>query len=80
MTEEKASLVHVERSLDRASVFNKVVSLYPEVLLHAVEGVLPAVDDVILEKDGIYKISGDFPDKKIPCDAKFKALVDSIMG
>ncbi len=80
MSEELASLEPVEGSLDRACVFSKAGIAEPGVLYSPVEGTLPAADDIILEKDGVFVISDNAHADGIPCDEKFKALVDSIMG
>jgi len=80
MSEELASLESTGESPERLRLFNKAVKSDSGVLFKSVEGVLPAADDVILEKDGVFVISEKAHADGLPCDEGFKALVDSIMG
>ena len=79
MPEAVARLIPIGGSLDRICVFSKVGAEGSKPWTRAVQGELPAADDVIQEKDGVFVISDDVSTSGVVCDRDFKALVDSIM-
>jgi hypothetical protein len=79
MPEAVARLIPIGGSLDRICVFSKVGAEGRKPWTRAVQGELPAADDVIQEKDGVFVISDNVRTAGVVCDPDFKALVDSIM-
>ena len=79
MPEAAARLIPIGGSLDSLCVFSKVGAEGNKPWMTAVQGELPAADDVIQEKDGVFVISDDVSTSGVACDPAFKALVDSIM-
>ena len=80
MPDETARLVPLDGSLDSENVFNRDRAASKKPWATEVQGELPAADSVIQEVDGVFTISENVPTAHIVCDAKFKSLVDSIMG
>ena len=79
MPDATARLVPIGGSLDSLCVFSKVGVDGSKPWMTAVQGMLPAADDVIQEKDGVFVISDEVSTSGVVFDADFKALVDSIM-
>ena len=79
MPEAAARLIPIGGSLDSLCVFSKVGAESSKSWNMAVQGMLPAADDVIQEKDGVFVISDNVRTSGVVCDPDFKALVDSIM-
>ena len=79
MPDAAGRLVPKGGSLDSLCVFSKVGAESSKPWNMAVQGMLPAADDVIQEKDGVFVISDNVRTSGVVCDPDFKALVDSIM-
>lgn len=79
MPDAAARLVPIGGGLDSLCVFSNVGAESSKPWNMAVQGMLPAADDVIQEKDGVFVISDNVRTSGVVCDPDFKALVDSIM-
>ncbi len=80
MPDATAHLIPIGGSLDSVCVFSKVGVAGSKPWTLAVRGFLPAENDIIQEKDGVFVISDDVSTSSVVCNADFKALVNSIMG